>query len=58
MEGNIPITIGTIPLNNMVPVNQQSTTIDINSGSTQPSIGWIPAPAGSPNSPYSLRKCF
>lgn len=58
MHGNIPIMIGTIPLNNMVPMQQQSTTIDMNTGPTQPVIGWVPAGVGDTGNMYNLRKLY
>lgn len=57
MLGNLPITIGTIPLINMVPM---PAPLQINnSHQNLPTLGWIPAPPNTPPiDPSLMRKYY
>lgn len=55
MHGKVPITIGTIPFENMVPMPVPYLSINAPS---QPLLGWIPAPLNTPPIDPALMRTF
>lgn len=47
MYGTLPVTIGTIPFNNMIPMTSPPAN-NVPNFEIRPVLGWIPAPANTP----------
>lgn len=65
LRGNLPITIGTVPLNNiaqvMPPPEQTINSAGLNAvvpSGDQPVLGWVPPPVVPGQDTYSLRKLY